>query len=60
MEEVTAFLAALALAEALAPRVEEAVQRGEVTPDQQKQMRDRYEALRARGSDAFKGPGWEE
>lgn len=60
MEYIQAFNAALALAEILAPKIEELFKSGEITAEQQKELKDRYTALRAKGDSAFTGPGWTE
>jgi len=59
MEYLLAFQAALALAEKLAPLIQQKVQSGEITAEQQLEARNRYLALRAKGDEAFTGPEWE-
>ncbi len=60
--EATAILAivdgALTILEKLAPAIEQAVQRGPITIEQQQAIYDRVRALRPGGT-AFRGPEWE-
>lgn len=58
MNELMAFNAALALAEKLLPILAERLQAGTITPAQQQEARDRYQALRDAGDAAFAGPAW--
>jgi hypothetical protein len=58
MEYAAAVSAALTLLEFLLPKIEDAVKRGEVSPEKQKELRDRYNQLRAQGDTAFSGPEW--
>lgn len=59
MEEFLALNAALALAEKLIPIIAARVQDGDITPEQQAAIRERYDALRAKGDAAFTGPEWQ-
>ena len=59
MEEIALAAAALTLLEKLFPRIEQMVQSGQITPDQQKDIRTRYASLRNAGDAAFTGPEWE-
>ena len=54
MEELLLANAAIALLETLLPRLEKLRLTGAITPEQQQAVHDRYQALRAQGSAAFK------
>ena len=58
MQEILLLNAALALIEKLAPTIQNAFTRGEITAAQQQAARDQYLALRAKADDAFSGPEW--
>jgi hypothetical protein len=58
MEYLEAFNAAMALAEALAPKIKALAASGDISKEEQQQARDRYLALRVKGDAAFTGPGW--
>lgn len=45
--------------EQLVPKIQGLVKSGDVTKEEQQQVRDRYNALRAAGDSAFTGPEWE-
>lgn len=57
MEFVAAANMTLALFEALMPIIAKQVKAGQVPPEEQKKLRDRFDALRK--SEAFSGPEWE-
>lgn len=59
MEEIAAANAALALLEVLAPKIQALVKSGDVSVEEQQQLRDRYAAFRAKGDANFSGEGWE-
>ena len=48
---------ALALADALLPLVQKEIKEGQISPEQQQKLRDRYNKLREAA--AFEGPEWE-
>jgi len=56
---VLAVSAALAFAEKAMPLILELVKRGQVTPNEQQELRARYDALKGAGDGAFTGPEWE-
>jgi len=58
MPEIIALNAALTLAETLIPRVADLFRRGEITPEQQAELRARYVALRDATAEQFTGPEW--
>lgn len=55
---IAAINASLALVEKLLPLLKN-FSRGDITPEQQSELRRRYAALRAAGDAAFTGPEWE-
>lgn len=55
--EIQLIILAISLIEKLLPTIEAAVARGEVTPEQQKEVRDRYLALIA-DVNRFNWPEW--
>lgn len=57
--EVVLANALLTALEALVPKIQELFKSGNVTKEEQQQVRDRYNALRAAGDSAFTGPEWE-
>lgn len=57
MEFLAAATAALALYEKLQPIIAAQVKKGEVPPEEQQKLRDRFNAIRK--ADAFAGPEWE-
>lgn len=56
---ILAVNAALAFAERAMPIIQQLAKRGEVTEGEQKELRDRYNALVEAGDKAFEGPEWE-
>lgn len=60
MEYIAAFSAALALAEKLAPKIQELFNRGEITFEQQQDLQNRYNRLKAVADGQFTGPEWKE
>ena len=56
MEWIAIINAGISILETAIPRLREAVQNGDVTPEQQKTVEDRLNALRQPG--AFSGPEW--
>lgn len=56
--EAAALLAAIALAEKLIPIVDAQVKSGEVSADEQLQVRARYQALRDKADSLFSGDEW--
>ena len=56
---LTAIQAALSLAEKLWPLLADAVRKGEVSIEQQQQVRARYESLKTRADAQFTGAHWE-
>jgi hypothetical protein len=62
MDPITALNAvnaALALAEALAPKIKEWTQSGEISKEQQATLQARLASLRTRAGGEFTGPEWE-
>ena len=51
--------ASLSLIEALWPLLTHGIQTGQVTPEQQQVVRNRYLSLRNAGDAAFTGPEWD-
>lgn len=58
MNEILAANAALLLIEKLLPLIEAKVKSGEISVEEQLQFRARYDALRAKGDEAFSGNHW--
>lgn len=56
---ITAANAALALAEALIPKIRELARRGEITTEQQTELLRRVESLKAKAAGEFSGPEWQ-
>lgn len=59
MPELLALNAALALIENLLPIIAAKVAAGEITPEQQAEVRRKYLALKTQADAAFTGPEWE-
>ncbi len=59
MEEIAAAVAAINLIEKLLPTIAKGVKAGQITPEQQQLVHDRYKSLRANGDAAFSGPEWQ-
>lgn len=53
---IAAINAATQLIEVMAPRIEELMRKGEISPEQQAQLMARVQALKS--NDAFSGPEW--
>lgn len=51
--------AAMSLIENLLPQIQQFVQKGEVTAEQQAEIKARYESLKARADGQFSGPEWQ-
>jgi hypothetical protein len=58
MEEIAIANAAIALIEALAPKIQAAVKSGQVTPTEQQTLLDKYNSLKTNLDAAFSGPEW--
>lgn len=61
MDPITALAlanAGLALMEQLIPQIQEAAHRGDITVEQQAEVRRRYLSLKARAEGQFAGPEW--
>ena len=58
MNEIILVNAAITLIEKLIPVINNAVKDGQVTPEAQAELRDRYTALRTQADAAFTGPEW--
>jgi len=58
MNEIILVNAALTLIEKLVPVIADAVKSGQVTPEAQAELRQKYTALRAQADTAFTGPEW--
>jgi hypothetical protein len=58
MGELALAMAALELAEKLWPRINDAIQRGEVTVEEQAALKARIDSLRARSDGQFRGAEW--
>jgi len=58
MNEIILVNAALTLIEKLLPVVTDAVKNGQVTPEAQAELRQKYTALRNQADTAFTGPEW--
>lgn len=56
---ITAFTAALTLAESLVPKIKEMFSNEEITVEQQKELLDRFNSLKERANSEFTGPEWE-
>ena len=59
MNEIILVNAALTLIEKLVPVINDAVKNGQVTPEAQAELRNRYTALRTQADTAFTGPEWQ-
>lgn len=59
MEEILLANAAIALIEKLIPVIQARVKAGQVTPEQQQLLRDKYNSLVNAGDAAFSGPEWQ-
>lgn len=59
MNEIILANAALTLVEELVPRIESLVKSGQITPEQQQTVRDRYTQLRDNLDARFSGPEWQ-
>lgn len=59
MEEIALANAALGLVELLIPRIKQLAQSGQISPEQQQAVRDKYNSLRKAGDAAFAGPEWQ-
>jgi len=59
MNELILINAALTLIEKLLPVISNAVKNGQVTPEAQAELRNRYTGLRAKADAAFTGPEWD-
>ena len=51
--------ASLAFLQKAVPAIRDAFAKGEIPADKQQEVRNKYEALRAAGGDAFSGPEYE-
>lgn len=56
--EAAAIIAAINLIEQLIPIIDEKVKSGQVSPEEQTKIRDRYTSLRNLGDALFAGPEW--
>lgn len=59
MEALAAITAALTVVEKLMPLVEQAAKKGDITPEQQKAVRDKYNLLKDQADRMFEGPEWQ-
>lgn len=50
--------AGISLLEQLIPQISALVKRGEITPEQQADIKRRFESLRAKAGGEFSGPEW--
>jgi hypothetical protein len=59
MNELIIANAAINLVTLLLPKIDEAVKNGQVSVEAQRELRAKYNTLRAAGDAAFTGPEWE-
>jgi hypothetical protein len=59
MNEVMLINSALGLVEALLPKIQEMARKGEISAEQQRELRARYDSLKAKADGQFTGPEWQ-